>query len=186
LPERKVRCERGRKEKREKKSEIDRGRREMEASGSTPPSARVFRKFDKSRPTIPRLSSIPLFPTYFSSASQPRRTHRPAEQAMKFPRRPNLSLFPGRSGPGPDIHAELSSSKAPIAIAPLSSVPCLPLIWPESTFYFPVCLSARGHSRATYFAVTLLSSARVDHATQSRFHKRASQKGEKESRLIGA
>lgn len=78
----------------EKKSEIDRNRREMEASGSTLPSARVFRKFDKSHP----LPVLLLTPTFSSSIYQPRHTHRSPERAMKFPRRPNLSLFPRRSG----------------------------------------------------------------------------------------
>lgn len=141
----------------EKKSEIDRRCREMGASGSTSPSARVFRKFDKSRPTISR-SSFPLL--LLSYLTQSRRTHRPPARAsdeissssqslvipgafwvgtrytLGFPPRKLLSPPPPYwSGLNP--HSTLSVPYAP------RRVHCLPLISSSNFFYF--CESIVGH-----------------------------------------
>lgn len=128
----------------------------MEASGSTSPSARVFRKFDKSRPTTfrssfrhPRLpSSLPLSPTSLSLAAHIDRP--PARDEISsssqslvipgafwvgtrytlgFPPRKLLSPPPPYwSGLNP--HSVLSAPRAPLRVH------CLPLISSSNSFYF--------------------------------------------------
>lgn len=159
----------------------------MEASGSTPPSARVFRKFDKSRPTI--LQSTPVPRLYFSSTSQPHRTHidRPSDEISSSSQ---SLVIPGAFWAGTRY-----TPRAFLFETSYHHPPAL-VIWPESrsTFCFstPQFASLRGHSRTTYFAVTLFSSSRVGRRTRSRCRKRAGraksrENGEKkEKRLIGA
>lgn len=81
----------------EKKNEIDRGRREMEASGST---RRVHEYFENSINLAPATLPSSFSFSRLTPTSQACRTHTHIDRssAMKFPRRPNLSLFPGRSG----------------------------------------------------------------------------------------
>lgn len=144
----------------------------MEASGSTPPSARVFRKFDKSRPTTLCSTSHPLLPLLFSPTFQPRRTHRPLERAMKFPRRPNLSLFPGRFWAGTRYTSSFPPRKL---LSPPTDLAWIHILLSLSLSLCPVCSSSYS-SPTTYFAVTLLLFLRVDHRTRSRCHKKADQK----------
>lgn len=143
LPERKVRFER-------KKNEIDRGRREMEASGSTPPSARVFRKFDKSCPHTSVLlhPPIPLLLLVYLSASSTARASdeiSSSSQSLVIPR-----VF--WAGTRYTIYPELSSSKVPIVI-PLAP----PDLDPQFASSAPFA-SLHEHSRTTYFAAHLRES----------------------------
>lgn len=125
-----------------KKSEIDRGRREMEASGST---RRVHGYFENSINLAPATSPPPSPPRCSPSrptpTSQPRRTHRPLErdeissssQSLVIPGTfwapaiPRVFL-PEESSPSPasrlsglDPHSAPSSSPTVLPPAPLSS-----------------------------------------------------------------
>lgn len=98
----------------EKKNEIDRGRREMEASGST---RRVHEYFENSINLAPATLSSSFSFSRLTSTSQACRTHIDRSSAMKFSRRPNLSLFPGRSG-HPIYFRFASPRKAPLRAIP--------------------------------------------------------------------
>lgn len=134
---------------------------------------RVHGYFENSINLAPPLALLHT-PFFSSSISRPRHAHRSPERAMKFPRRPNLSLFPRRSGPGPDIPQAFP--KASIATPAL-------LIWPGSTFYplCPVCSSLRS-LLTTYFAsfdfCESIMERDLDH------HKRINQKRERERETI--
>lgn len=160
----------------EKKSEIDRNRREMEASGSTLPSARVFRKFDKSRPpSFTPFTPLPRSPSHSlllsSFISQFRHTRRSPERAMKFPRRPNLSLFPRRSGPGPDIPQAFlpESFYRHSRSTDLAWIHILPSL---SRMFLPVCSQL-----TTYFAFSDFCESIIEHDLDS--HKKVKQKRER-------
>lgn len=121
---------------------------------------RVHGYFENSINLAPPPPAVLLHIPFFSSSiSQPRHAHRSPGRAMKFPRRPNLSLFPRRSGPGPDI---------PQAFPKASIVTLVLLIWPGSTFY-PLCPPIFLSAFITYHFLRFL---RVDHKTRSRLSRK--------------
>lgn len=120
----------------------------MEASGSTPPSARVFRKFDKScshhtsvllHPPIPLLLLVCFSASSHTSTARASDEISSSSQSLVIPR-----VFWAETRY--TIYPELSSSKVPIVI---------PLAPPDLD---PQFASLHGHSRTTYFAAHLRES----------------------------
>jgi len=137
----------------------------MEASGSTLPSARVFRKFDKSHPT-PHDPSHPFLPLFYLSTSPHTSIARASDEISSSSQ--SLVIPEAFWAGGPDIPRAFP--KASIATPAL-------LIWPRSTFC-PLCLvcSSLRSLPTTYFASSKFCELIIKHDFD--LHKKANQKRE--------